>query len=103
MSVKYMDVKEFLDSGLLFQVNKEVLHPLGLALEVTVEDDGTARLSGIWDCRDDLEGIEYESSTFEHGMAKYRKYMTDQGNDAIARREMALGFVVQQPGDDVDN
>lgn len=94
--MKYMDAKEFLDSGLLFQVNKEVLHPLGLAMEVTVEDDGSARLSGIWDCRDDPEGMEYASSTFEHGATKYRKYMADQGDAAIDSRLKALGFVVQQ-------
>jgi len=60
MSIKYMDAKEFLDGGLLFAVNREVLHPLGLALEVVIEDDGETHLGGIWDYRDDPEGILFD-------------------------------------------
>lgn len=32
-------------------------HPLGLALEVTVDDDGTEKPGGIWDYRDAPDGI----------------------------------------------
>jgi hypothetical protein len=57
--VKYMDIKEFRESGFLQEVNRRFLHPCGLALEVVIDDDGTERLGGIWDYRDDPEGILY--------------------------------------------
>ena len=57
--MKYMSIRDFIELGYLQEVNRQLLHPLGLALEVTQEDDGAARLSGVWDCRDDLEGIVF--------------------------------------------
>lgn len=94
--MKYMDINEFADSGLLFHINRTVLHPLGLALEITVEDDGSARLSGIWDCRDDPEGIAYDEDLLKECMAKYRKYMSERGEHSLASREQRLGFTVQK-------
>jgi hypothetical protein len=44
--VKMMDIKEFREMGLLAEVNRTFFYPLGLALEITVEDDGTERLTG---------------------------------------------------------
>lgn len=57
--MKYMDIAEFRDGGYLLEVNRRFFHPLGLALECTQEDDGSQRLSGIQDHRDDPEGIIY--------------------------------------------
>ena len=39
--IKRIDIKEFRESGLLAELNRTFLHPLGLALEIIVEDDGT--------------------------------------------------------------
>lgn len=86
--VKRIDIHEFRARGYLQEVNRLMLHPLGLALEVVVDDcdncggtgrelisvahperghedcgdchDGkTERLGGVWDYRDDPEGILY--------------------------------------------
>ena len=96
---KYMDLDELRSSGLLFHINKEILHPIGLALEVTVEEDGSSRISGVWDARDDPEGITYVDEVLVNGIAKYEFYMERQGGTAMARRLKALGFIVQKPGD----
>ena len=56
---KRIDVAEFRRLGYLQELNRGFLHPHGLALEVIVEDDGTERLGGVWDYRDDPEGIAY--------------------------------------------
>lgn len=53
-------VEEFKKQGFLQEVNRCFLHPLGLALEVTIDDNGKETISGIWDSRDDLEGIIYD-------------------------------------------
>jgi hypothetical protein len=39
-------------------LNRQFLHPLGLALEVIINDEtGEETLGGIWDYRDDPEGM----------------------------------------------
>jgi hypothetical protein len=58
--IKRIDIKEFRELGFLQELNRCFLHPLGLALEVIVnEEDGSESLGGIWDYRDDPEGMLY--------------------------------------------
>jgi hypothetical protein len=59
VNVKRIDIAEFRRLGLVQEINRRLLHPMGLALEVVVEADGTERLGGIWDYRDDPEGIAF--------------------------------------------
>jgi len=56
--IKRMDIAEFRKEGYLQEVNRRFLHPLGLALEVIIED-GKERLGGIWDYRGDPEGMHF--------------------------------------------
>ena len=58
---KYMNIIEFRERGYLQEANRRFFHPLGLALEVVCEEDGSERLGGIWDSRDDPEGILFDS------------------------------------------
>ncbi len=59
--MKYMEIKEFVEKGFLQEVNRQFFHPLGLALAVEVIETvhGTCMLSGIWDCRNDPEGMVF--------------------------------------------
>lgn len=57
--IKKMSIKEFRARGYLQELNRRFLHPLGLALEVVVNEDGSEELGGIWDYRDDPEGMIY--------------------------------------------
>lgn len=57
--MKKMRIKEFVEEGYLQEANRRFFHPLGLALEVTELDNGEFRLSGIWDYREDEEGIMF--------------------------------------------
>lgn len=52
-----MDIAEFRRVGFLQEANRLFFHPLGLALAVVIEADGSERLGGIWDYRDDPEGM----------------------------------------------
>lgn len=57
-NVKRIDLTEFRDFGYLHEVNRLFFHPLGLALEAWAEEDGTIiALGGVWDYRDDPEGM----------------------------------------------
>jgi hypothetical protein len=92
--VKMMDIKEFREMGLLAEVNRTFFHPLGLALEITVEDDGTERLTGIWDSRDDLEGFLYAKKAFPAEKIKKAQEFIKKKHE---ERFKTLGFVHQDP------
>lgn len=55
--IKYADINELRELGVIQEINRQFLHPLGLAIEVEIADDGSAKLGRIWDSRDDPEGI----------------------------------------------
>lgn len=84
------------DSGLIFEINRKILHPLGLALEVTINDDGTEEFGQLWDSRDDPEGFIYADDCYESGLKKFKAYMKERGNEALKSRMEKLGFLVQK-------
>jgi hypothetical protein len=94
--IKHMPIAEFRAEGWLQEINRRLLHPAGLALEVTIDDDtGEEHISGVWDYRDDPEGIAY---------ADDGDYAPDPGkaravDRALAAkrpgRETALGYFIQ--------
>lgn len=55
--IKRIDIAEFRELGFLQEANRRFFHPLGLALEIHVDDDGAETLGGVWDYRDDEEGM----------------------------------------------
>jgi len=61
--IKKMSVKEFRKKGYLQEINRCFLHPLGLALDVLIHDDGSESFGGIWDYREDPEGFFFSKST----------------------------------------
>jgi hypothetical protein len=65
VEVNYIDISEFRKVGFLQEVNRQFFHPLGLALEIQIDEDGTERLGGIWDYRDDPEGILFASGVID--------------------------------------
>ena len=92
MAIKRIDITEFRQQGFLQEVNRQFLHPLGLALEVTIEDDGTERLGGVWDYRDDPEGILFANDTLNPKKAlDIQKLMAEKHST----REALLGYVIQ--------
>ncbi|WP_063562908.1 hypothetical protein [Paenibacillus sp. O199] len=60
---KYIDIKDFREKGYLFEANRQFFHPLGLALEIRIDDEGNEVLGGVWDYRSDPEGILYDEKT----------------------------------------
>ncbi len=91
MEVKRIDIKEFRELGCLHELNRQFLHPLGLALEVVINDEtGEESLGGIWDSRDDPEGIRYTELDTEK-VKRFGKFR----NSRIGKRVLALGYVIQ--------
>jgi hypothetical protein len=97
--IKYIDIIEFREKGYLQEVNRRFFHPLGLALEVVVEADGTERLGRIWDYREDSEGIYYDFANRDDESVrvfKSKKEFID--NEFMVRsdkRMEKLGFIVE--------
>lgn len=94
-NVKRMDIAEFREFGYLQELNRGFLHPLGLALEVIVEDDGTERFGGVWDYRDDPEGVRYEGMD----LADKAQRVAEERERRRPDREAALGYWQQPPSD----
>jgi len=94
--IKYMNIKEFRKFGILQELNRLFLHPLGLVLEVIIEDDGTEKLGRIRDYREDDEGIRYANETINKFVFKEKaenfRMMKDEKHK---KREEKLGYVIQ--------
>ena len=89
--VRHISIAEFREFGFLQEVNRQFFHPLGLALEVVIDDDGSETLGGIWDYRDDPEGVKFA----EVDSDKAQRVAKLQNKKAIERLGL-LGYVIQQ-------
>jgi len=95
---KIKNTPEFLlETGLLFEINRKILHPFGLALEIVIDDDTKKITFGpIWDYRDDPEGIIFEEDSFNVGREKINKFMSDFGDERLKTRFELLGYTIQE-------
>jgi len=95
--IKKMDIKEFQEKGFLQEVNRLFFHPLGLALEVIIDDDESYRLGGIWDYREDPEGIFYAEMPEEMKQERIRKrdLVEEFALQKSIQRKRKLGYIVQ--------
>jgi len=85
------DVTLLLDSGLLFKINLETLHPLGLAIGIDPETGAVE----LWDYRDDPEGMFYSDDAYAHGLGKLQKFVEEFVNKKLEERQQVLGYVIQ--------
>ena len=98
---KKINLKEFREKGYLQEVNRRLLHPLGLTLEVIVEDDGSERLGGVQDYRDAEDGIYYGLSDADFDWKLKLNFLKKQGfiDEELQRRcearKKTLGFDIE--------
>jgi hypothetical protein len=83
------------NTGLLFEINRKVLHPLGLSLGVILDANDHTISFNVWDCRDIPEGLTFTKEAFELGMSKLKKYMEERGNKILSSRKSILGIELQ--------
>jgi len=89
--MKRITPKEFRELGLLHEVNRRILHPLGMALEVIIEDgSGNVKFGQVWDLRDDHEGMRF--TELDQKSIDNVKAMEDK---VRSTRINALGYWVQ--------
>lgn len=92
-NVKYISIKEFVEAGYLQEVNRRFLHPLGLALEVMEFEDGSCELGGVWDHRDDPEGMMFAPGVIDP--VKVDR-VAGEWHEKAHVREVDYGFIIQQ-------
>lgn len=97
--IKYVDIKEFRELGYLQEINRRFLHPLGMALSIKQEEDGTETIAGIWDCRGDADGIYYDINQSEdERKERFRKnfeFVEAEMGKRLEQREKMLGFGIE--------
>lgn len=95
---KMVPLEELLDMGLIFEINRQILHPLGMAIAVEVDPDNPdfeSRFAGVWDSRDDPEGFIFDEELLVDSLKKFRDYMEREGFAKLEKRKQLLGYVVQ--------
>ena len=91
--MKFMDLNEFRNLGLLQEINRQILHPRGLALEMLAEKDGTITGFGrVWDHRDDPNGVVFADAPDP------KKTETVAGMVKSRPRLAQFGWITQPPG-----
>jgi hypothetical protein len=94
-ALKRMDIAEFRNEGYLQEVNRQFFHPLGLDLVTNITEDGIESLGGIWDHRDDPEGVFYEDADLDITKAeRIRNFMRTR----MRPRLEAVGYWFQPAG-----
>lgn len=88
-----ISVKEFRELGLVQEINRRFLHVLGLAMEVTIDDEtGEEAIFRFWDNREDPEGWNYVDGLIDTEKAKA---IQAQFEERAQVRLSALGYVTQ--------
>lgn len=82
------------DNGILFEINRQVLHPLGLELNLQATADGETCEIVVEDNRGVPEPIYFTPGEFEEGRRKYQAYMRENGRRNIQKRRQ-IGMVIQ--------
>lgn len=90
MGVKYLDAETLRNEGSPQEANRKFFHPLGLVLELSMED-GTLE---VWDCREDPEGIYFGGIDLKPKASSVER-LSEGRADA---RQNLLGYWIQPSG-----
>lgn len=98
--IKKLDIKEFREKGYLQELNRRFLHPLGLALEIIIDNETKEEsLGGIWDYREDKEGIYYDISHSDNiridNFKNKKNFIDSEFKKRLKNREESLGFGIE--------
>ena len=94
---KYIDIKEFKDKGYLQEVNRRFFHPLGLALEIKIDEYSNCFLGRILCSREEELCFDIKNMDKEYRKIfknKY-KYIESELNNRQLNRIMELGFLIE--------
>lgn len=88
-----LNIDYLVESGLLYELNRTVLHPVGVSLVV----DETTNTLGLLDFRSNPEAAAYSATNVAANAKKYLTFMMEFGQGQEDRREEKLGKARQEP------
>lgn len=98
--MKQVPTSRLIDDGLIFEINRQVLNPMGLALAVVVNPSNQSSPETVVLMEtDDDEGVLFSSEKFEDGAARFSSFFKRTGEDRVTRRMRTLGFIRQTRSD----
>ena len=89
--MKLLNTKEARELGIIHELNRQFLHPLGLALFVIEDDEGNVSIGDIIDGREDQDGYIFTKLDKEK-MKTFSKLWTQR----TEARQKRIGFTVQE-------
>ena len=97
--------KFLVEKGFLFEINRKVLHPLGMELVVDVDYENRKwlRVDRLEYVEHDPEGILYDDETFRANQKVYQRYLDEEGQAKLDARKEKLGFIVQGESDESES
>jgi hypothetical protein len=87
------------ESGLLFEINRRVLHPLGLWVQFSENLGGEFTNNLILGQTNDPEGRTFAEEDLEEGLTRLRRFMNTRGYARLTARYDRLGYRTQVPAD----
>lgn len=82
------------ENGILFEINRQVLHPLGMELSFEFDEEGDLCRIVLRDNRDSEGPIYFTPAEFLEGRDKYETYLEEHGRRNIQKRRR-IGVVIQ--------
>jgi hypothetical protein len=88
--------KFLIDNGIIFEINRTILHPVGLELVVETSFDNRRKLSitGLEETEDE-DGFIYDDESFDLNSQQFGQFVQSK-KSRIDHRKKSLGFIVQK-------
>lgn len=99
MTTKLIPIEHLLETGLLFEINRRILYPFGLAISLNVDDRLEKVLSIDLLENDDPEGFIFDEATFLECEIKFKDFMESYGKLRLSIRKSLIGFEEQISAD----
>lgn len=96
--MKLIELEEFVEHGYLQELNRQFLHPLGLALLVGEGRHGKMFSFGAMDAREGDAGMTFTQDEWAPDAEEKMKRVTSEQAAKMKRRMETLGFAIQPVG-----
>ena len=93
------DPKILFDHGILFELNRQILHPLGFSLVFKERKSSEESNTLVLLRTHDEEGVLFPEKSFMEGAAKFSIFMKNIGEKALQKRMSKIGFLRQTRSD----
>jgi hypothetical protein len=99
--MNHVPLKKLQESGLLFEINRQILNPLGYSLVMKIDhkvQEGPQESLVLMNTNDS-EGVLYPEEAFIDGATRFSNFMKTEGESRITRRLNTIGYIRQSRSD----